>query len=203
MAGVRAYLPDFAFANPLYAGAQVTIYTVDPVLKVATTTLATVYADLTSQSLLANPQTLDGEGKWQQPVYVATPVIMSIGNAQAEDHQTGITGATGTFRGTWATDTLYFGGDTVVDGANGGNTANVYFCAAGHTSGVFATDLANGLWILYISATAIAGAATAAATSAALAAVAAAGYLSTVNLPTTRPSQTGVVWLNGGVFVIS
>lgn len=203
MAGTRAYLPDFAFANPLYAGATVTVYTVDPKLLTATTTLATCYADLTSQSLLANPQTLDGEGKWQQPVYVGVPVIMHIGGAQAEDHSTGITGTTGTFRGDWAPNTLYFGGDVVRDGAAGTNTSNVYYCAAGHTSSVFVTDLAAGDWLLYISATAISAGAVASAVAAALAAVTAAGYFSITGLPTTKPGTAGIAWNNGGVFCIS
>ena len=198
MSGIRRYLADFALANPLYAGATVTIYTVDPVLLLPTTTLATLYADLTSQSLLANPQRLDGEGKWQQPIYVDAPVIMNVGGAAVADHQTGITSSGGTYRGDWTAGTLYFTGDTVRDGPAGTNTSNVYYCASPNTSGVFATDLSNGLWTLYISATAIAAGATALAVQTALAAITAQGFFSINNIGTTQPTQSGVVWLNGG-----
>ena len=175
--GIRRYLGDFALANSLYAGAQVTIYTVDPASLQPTTTLAPIYADLTSSSLLGNPQQLDGEGKWQQPVYVDQPIVMLIGNAAVEDHQTGVNAGEGAYRGDWASGVLYLTGDTIRDGTAGGNTSNVYYCADPHTSGNFATDLGNGLWQIYVSAAALTGGVASAAVAAAIAAVSGAGYL--------------------------
>lgn len=54
----------------------------------------------------------------------------------------------GLFRGIWITDTFYNFGDMVIDGANGENTGNWYICTTSNTSGVWATDLANGDWNL-------------------------------------------------------
>ena len=56
------------------------------------------------------------------------------------------------FRGTWVTGTAYNPGDIVQDGANGANTFNYYICSLANTSGVWATDLANGDWSLSVSA---------------------------------------------------
>jgi hypothetical protein len=52
------------------------------------------------------------------------------------------------FRGIWVTSTRYNYGDLVVDGVNGANTQNVYFCVIPNTSGIWATDLAAGDWSL-------------------------------------------------------
>jgi hypothetical protein len=46
------------------------------------------------------------------------------------------------FKGNWATGIAYVVGNSVV--ANGA----AYYCVTAHTSGTFATDLANGLWII-------------------------------------------------------
>lgn len=62
---------------------------------------------------------------------------------------------TGQLRGAWATGLTYNFGDVVTDGANGNNTGNFYMCAIQNTSGVWATDLAAGDWVLaYIGLTA-------------------------------------------------
>lgn len=58
---------------------------------------------------------------------------------------------TGQMRGTWATNIAYSFGDSVVDGANGNNTGNYYTCVIAHTSGIWATDLANGYWSLALN----------------------------------------------------
>ena len=57
----------------------------------------------------------------------------------------------GSWRGVWATGIVYNYGDIVQDGVNGAYTNNIYVCATANTSGVWATDLANGDWVLVIS----------------------------------------------------
>lgn len=61
----------------------------------------------------------------------------------------------GLFRGTWATGITYNFGDYVVDGVNGANTGNYYFCILTNISTVWATDLAAGDWVLAINIQAI------------------------------------------------
>jgi hypothetical protein len=48
--------------------------------------------------------------------------------------------ATFTIRGTWGSPIEYAVGDLVVQ------SGSVYLCMVAHTSGTFATDVANGLW---------------------------------------------------------
>jgi hypothetical protein len=90
MPDARIYLIDFALENPIYSDAVVGIYKVDPVTNLRTEVLADVYDGLNGTTLLANPQTLDGSGKWQQAVYVAGPVIMKVHSGNLPTHQTGI-----------------------------------------------------------------------------------------------------------------
>ena len=52
------------------------------------------------------------------------------------------------FQGQWITGTMYIVGDIVQDGANGSDTLNYYICTNANTSGVWATDLANGDWAI-------------------------------------------------------
>ena len=59
-----------------------------------------------------------------------------------------IAARTGQFRGTWATGVIYNYGDMVIDGVNGNNTGNWYFCIVTNTSGTWATDLSNNYWQL-------------------------------------------------------
>jgi hypothetical protein len=66
-----------------------------------------------------------------------------------------VSSRTGQFRGTWATGVVYNYGDIVIDGVNGANTTNWYLCAIANTSGTWATDLANGDWILILNLQAI------------------------------------------------
>lgn len=80
-----------------------------------------------------------------------------------------VSGRSGQFRGTWITDTAYNFGDYVVDGANGANTGNYYMAIVGNTSGVWATDLAAGYWVLVIDIQTINADVAAAAASAAAA----------------------------------
>src|SRR5260221_306517 len=89
----RTALTDFEFAIPVYAGATVNAWTVDTFGN-KTAFLATLYADLTSTATLLNPQTLDGFGKWVQPIYINAPVILTVTGANGvPDHQTGVISA--------------------------------------------------------------------------------------------------------------
>lgn len=148
----RYLLPIFIAANPLYAGASVTLYTVDGSGN-KTATKATLYDSMTGTGTLSNALTLDGDGKQQQPVYLETAVIADIAGLSVPDHSTGIIAIPIESKGTWATATVYKPGDVVVDGAAGANTGSVYYCNARHTSGTWATDLAASKWSLLIDAT--------------------------------------------------
>lgn len=155
--GPRTYFSDFALANPIYGGAQVTIYMVDPVTLTATKELAPLFSDLVSVTELANPQILDGEGKWLQPVYIGGPCIAVVSGASdsAANGSTGIEGVIAGFQGDWVSGTPYFTGNIVRDGANGGDTSGLYYCDTPHLSGVFGNDLAAGFWLIYLAADAI------------------------------------------------
>jgi len=89
MAYRRTYLSDFALINLVYAGAIVTVYGVVAGAK-DTSNLVTLYDDISGTGTLANPQTLDSEGKWAAPVYVEEAVIMQVAGLSAGDHDTGI-----------------------------------------------------------------------------------------------------------------
>ena len=90
MAFTRTAISAFDLANPFYVGATVTFFTVDSA-GAKTTTLATLYAGVTGTTVLTNPQVLDSEGKFAQPVYIDEAVIATIKtNDTAKDHETGI-----------------------------------------------------------------------------------------------------------------
>lgn len=102
----------------------------------------------------------------------------------------------GLFRGTWAAGQTYNFGDYVVDGANGANTGNYYFCVITNMSTVWATELAAGDWVLAINvqgisnyAVAAAASATAAATSATAAATSATSASTSASAATTQASN--------------
>lgn len=61
-----------------------------------------------------------------------------------------VSARTGQQRGTWISGAVYNFGDVVQNGANGSNSGSYYMCAIANTSGVWATDLANGDWSLVI-----------------------------------------------------
>ncbi len=87
----RYNIGDFNIANPVYAGATVSFYTVSGGAK--TTTLATLYAASTGTTQGSNPATLDSDGKLAAPLYVEVPVIATIsGLGSVSDHDTGIMG---------------------------------------------------------------------------------------------------------------
>lgn len=152
---MRALLTDFAFANAFYAGNQVTAWRVDPVTFVKTINKATLYADLSTNRVLLNPQTLDGEGKFGVPVYFDEAVVLEITGANVPNHETGVILPQSRNRGTWATATQYWPGDLVTDGAAGANTGNLYWCELAHTSGTWATDLTAVKWTVVLSISAI------------------------------------------------
>lgn len=84
----RESISDFALANPIYAGAIVTAYTVSNGVKTATK--ATLYEAATGSNTLANPQTLDSDGKFKQPVYFEEAIVLTITGLTIPDHDTGI-----------------------------------------------------------------------------------------------------------------
>lgn len=86
----RYNINDFALANPAYVGGTVSFYTVSGGVKTAT--LATLYAASTGSTTLANPRTLDSDGKFSVPVYVEVPTIATVSGLTVADHDTGIMG---------------------------------------------------------------------------------------------------------------
>ena len=136
----RSSIPDFQLANPIYAAAQVSFYTVS-VLGVSTGTLATLYTTATGATTAANPQTLDADGKFLAPVYAEVPVIATAVGPNVASHSTGAINARGTWRGNWVTATVYYSTDFVVNSVNG----NIYAVVDHHTSGAsVAADVTAG-----------------------------------------------------------
>lgn len=89
MAFTRTLIAEFALANRFYSNAQVTFHQVDPVTGAKLTTLVTLYEDVTGTDTLANPVSLDHEGKLT--AYIDEPTIGDIATADAAlDHSTGI-----------------------------------------------------------------------------------------------------------------
>lgn len=84
-----------------------------------------------------------------QGAYAPAVTEGALDNLELQIQQ--VSARTGQFRGTWATGVDYNFGDVVVDGANGTGTGNYYMCAIANTSGVWATDLANGDWVIAIN----------------------------------------------------
>jgi hypothetical protein len=92
MTAARTAIQDFSTANPIYANAIVTAYTVEAGVK--TSTKATLYSSISATGSLANPQTLDAFGKFRQPVYINDAVILTVtGIGNTPDHDTGIVSA--------------------------------------------------------------------------------------------------------------
>lgn len=142
MAVPRMLVSDFALKNPYYAGASVTIYTIDDDLE-PTATKATLYAASTGVAVLTNPQDLDSQGKFAANVYVDRPVVCSVVTAGAspETSELGVIGLISRWRGIWTTATIYYPGERVREPAG----PSTYVVAVAHTSGTFATDVGAGL----------------------------------------------------------
>ena len=210
----RTPIRIFQLGNPLYSSAPVAFYAIDGSGN-PTTTLIPLYMDPNGATAGANPQTLDSNGRLTVALWHDQPFVAKIGTAVVPAHQTSpwYPDDTGIFQGNWQTNTLYYVGDTVRDAA----TDNVYECAVQHTSGVLATDIANGDWTIAVNvavtaaaaATATAGAttataeagiattqagiSTAAAVAAANSAAAAASSAATLNIPAPSTGQPGQV----------
>ena len=84
----RISLSDFSTNNPLYAGASVGVLAVT---EDEEEQFLPLYADATGDGVLPNPQVLNAEGRWAQPIYVEQDYRLSISGAGFEDHTTGIT----------------------------------------------------------------------------------------------------------------
>lgn len=153
----RTDLRHFALANPLYAAASVSIYEVNEDFE-RTDRLAPIYPSLTGMGLLANPQKLDSEGKWEQPIYVDRPVVLVVeGGALAASHQTAVTGIVGGWRADWQPGATYSVDQVVRDGPDGSGTTNLYICREYHVAGpVWSADLGAGIWELYVDAQGVA-----------------------------------------------
>lgn len=89
MAYQRTSIALFSLSNKAYITATVAFYTIDSAGD-ATDTLATLYDAATGTGTLANPHTMDSEGKFAAPAYVEVPVIGSVSNSDVENHSTGI-----------------------------------------------------------------------------------------------------------------
>lgn len=137
MATVRNSIPDFSVANPFYAGATVTIYTVDENLA-ATTTKATLYDAPTGAGTLTNAQVLDSEGKWEQPVYVDRPVVMSVQTGSGT-HLTGVVGLGPRWRGIYTIGQTYYPGEFLLAPSD----PVMYAVNTGFTATSFASDVSN------------------------------------------------------------
>lgn len=167
----RAPINAFELANPLYKNATVSFYTVASGVKTAT--LATLYSGTTGSAQLANPQKLNSRGQFKQSIYIDAPAIGEVEGISVPGHDTAIYSPAPTFRvqqstgklqfsydssswndsgdtiflnrGAWVTATAYGRNDLAT------NSGTLYYAAEPHTSGVFATDLADGKWAEVIS----------------------------------------------------
>lgn len=195
---------DFSIANPIYAGSSVSFFTVDPATGLPTTVLAPLFNDQLGVTGAANPQILDSAGKFPFPVYCGVPIIAAVAGLNVTSHVTGIIFPTGSFRGDWATNTVYFPSDTVRDGANGTNLADIYEIVGLHLSGVWAADHVNASKMLfYISANAAGASATAAAASATAAAGSATGAAASATAAAGSATAAAASALNSGAFLAS
>lgn len=89
MAYARESVPDFALANKLYVNAVVTFFTVLNGAKTAQK--STLYAAISGNANMSNPQTLDSFGKFRAPVYIQDPTIAVItGLSNVPAHETGV-----------------------------------------------------------------------------------------------------------------
>ncbi|MFH1603693.1 MAG: hypothetical protein ABIH03_07280, partial [Pseudomonadota bacterium] len=169
---VRAPIRDFELANPIYKNASVSFYTV--VAGVKTATLATLYSATSGTAQLSNPQKLNSQGQFKQPVYIADQVIGVITGISVPGHDTAIHSPWPMFRvqqststlqysydggltysdsddyifrnrGTWLTATAYVRNDVAL------NAGYLYVCLTAHTSGTFATDLAAAKWLAILA----------------------------------------------------
>lgn len=144
----RSAIIDFATANPLYAGASVSFYTVT-VEGIASETLATLYSNTVGNGTLSNPQILDSEGKFKIPVYIDAPVIGIVETTKVPSHSTGIIAPIGVWRGTWEAGETYYTNQLFQDPA----TQDIYIALSSHVaSSSLAADVAAGKASLVVEA---------------------------------------------------
>lgn len=72
----RKLLSHFSINNPIYGMARISVWIADGTTGLPTQTLATLYSDPFSTTELGNPIALTGQGRWPQPVYVDTPIVL-------------------------------------------------------------------------------------------------------------------------------
>lgn len=96
----RIAIREFELANPLYKNASISFYTVASGVK--TSTLATLYASTSGTARLSNPQKLNSNGRFKQPVYIDAQVVGVISGISVAGHDTGIISPVPTFRFTSA-----------------------------------------------------------------------------------------------------
>lgn len=89
MAYIRSGLQAFEHRNDIYRGASVTAFVPDASGN-PTATKISLYAGPSGSTTLANPQTLDAEGKFKQPVYFEASCVLVVSSAFASSHTTGI-----------------------------------------------------------------------------------------------------------------
>jgi hypothetical protein len=140
----RTSIQDFSIANTAYALSTVTVYAANP--DGSKGAAATLYANLSGLGTLPNPQTLDSDGKWQQPVYIDVDFILEIDSATASlDGDTGVTSFGGSWRGAWTgPGTIYYRNDYILGPAGSAEEDNVYISQSiWSSSGAWATDVAD------------------------------------------------------------
>ncbi len=151
MANPRYAIEDFQLSNSAYIGEQVTFFIAGPG-GIASDDKATLYSDLTGATVLPNPQTLNSQGAFDQPVYVDVDCIGLIGDSEADT--TGVISGGGSYRGDYqafsGTATRYFIRDTIRGpaGLTPDVEGNLYESTTIFDSTTFAADLAAGFMVL-------------------------------------------------------
>ncbi|MER8967716.1 hypothetical protein NKI25_18675 [Mesorhizobium sp. M0808] len=195
MASLRSAIPDFQLANPIYVGATATFFNID-VDGNKLTTLATLYAGPTGSTTARNPQTLDGDGKFEAPVYISDPVIAEISGASVASHDTGVIQVRGTYKGNYLAATIYSSSDLVRDSLTG----DVYVVSNDYLAVSLAADILAGNLVIMVEIapiSAVASAAAVAAAASAAAAAASAATASNAEMPTV-PVALDYVRRNAG-----
>lgn len=155
----RTALRLFALANRAYRNAEVAFYEVDTSTLTRTQDLATVYDAPTGGNAVANPYTLDSDGRAPDILYTDEAIIAVVNSDDLGQHDTGIIfpQSSAGWRGIWETSVTYLTGEWVKDGPNGSDTGNVYVATEDHTSDSWTTDLSNELWDLIVDVATIEG----------------------------------------------
>lgn len=147
----RIALNQFGTASAIYSKAPVWVYAVDLTTKRRTSELVTLYDGPSGTGTLANPQTLDSDGKWSVVPYVDVPYQIVVRSLPFGEHELGIVFVPGMNRGDWGPGVDYARGDVVRDAIAGTGSNNVYAATEDHISGSnFATDLSAEKWVLLI-----------------------------------------------------